>query len=50
MTKKDFALIASVLNHTVHSSHEDRCIAMANSLAKTNPRFDRQKFMEACGL
>ena len=65
MTKKDYELIASVIaTNYLHShlwSNEDKregaetaveCIAedMADMLAADNLRFDRNRFLRACGL
>jgi len=53
MTKKDFQLIADVLK--AHgTSPMNRCVvqdivvSFANELAKTNPRFNAQLFINAC--
>ena len=55
MTRKDFTLIANVLN-----AHHNQpgpvpvftvqaiAVSLANELAKTNPRFNTQLFVEAC--
>ena len=50
MTKKDFELIARVVryfrsrNLVIPGLGE----AFADELVKTNPRFDRERFLEAC--
>ena len=57
MTRKDFQLIADVIKGQLSqtlSGHEIarlRALAndMANALATTNPNFDRDKFLAACG-
>lgn len=56
MTRKDFQLIADVLAGdsfaTEGRGQAHRVIvanAFADALATTNPRFDRAKFMAACG-
>ena len=51
MTKKDFELIASALRR-LGAGHawKDTCLAMADALANTNPRFDRARFLAACGV
>jgi hypothetical protein len=53
MTKKDFQLIANVLK--AHGdSPMNRCVikelavSFASELAKVNPRFNAQRFVEAC--
>ena len=57
MTHKDFQLIADVLQHAdAHTSvggQDERTVRwvaelMADSLATTNPRFDRARFLKAC--
>lgn len=59
MTRKDFAGIAAVfkgtkafahLNGQASSAWEYDVAAMADFLATQNPRFDRQKFLDACGF
>ena len=56
MTKKDYVLIAEVLNkfprldYGVESVLEELAEEMADALALTNPRFDRAKFLTACGV
>ena len=56
MTRKDYVVIASALL----SLHREGIIGkriitevaltLANYLKKNNPRFDKSKFVEACGL
>lgn len=59
MTKKDYELIASVLNgayqDAANGTEEDLIFMlesvikpMADELGDTNPRFDRKRFIEAC--
>ena len=56
MTRKDFDLIANVLaechrtsRNRVDQSNVDHVIEeMADALVKTNPRFDRERFVTAC--
>jgi len=48
MTKKDFQLIASVLKDTATYGHWNVVAKMADMLATTNPRFDRENFLKAC--
>ena len=59
MTKKDFQLIAGVLSslctdaaQCFDDEADRRAIAQrfADALGDTNPRFDRAKFLDACGL
>ena len=51
MTRKDFEMIAEVIATSWHGSGElKNAIAckMADALARTNPRFDRARFIAAC--
>jgi hypothetical protein len=55
MTKKDFELIASVLNTYLHRRDDngwetDIVRDMANALRATNKQFNRDKFVRACGV
>jgi len=55
VTKKDFELIAKVVNSLRDygfSGGEADAVAFAFStcLAKTNTRFNRKKFLRACGV
>lgn len=59
MTRKDYVLIADILknNREDFIKGEDgftviEIIAnqMANALEEDNPRFDRARFLEACGV
>ena len=62
MTKKDYKLIASAfqtnINEAVddghHASGRQRVYVLAQTLANTlkadNPRFDYERFLEACGV
>lgn len=57
MTKKDFEAIADVLDDTrpaFKGNDMDRwehmALVFASMLASTNPRFDRARFLKACGL
>lgn len=57
MTKKDYILIAGSLRMTdewtAKAIRRDLfiilCENLANSLQRDNPRFDRKRFLEACG-
>jgi hypothetical protein len=59
MTRKDFVVIASTLDRIrldFDMDGEDtvslRLVAeeLADALARTNDRFDREKFLTACGV
>lgn len=57
MSRQDFELIAEVITG-LFDSYGDRCDvyrnmiaeAFADELADTNPRFDRARFLKACGV
>ena len=54
MTRKDFELIADVLNnyHTGEKAQKDTveqiALTFAQRLQSTNPRFNVQRFVKAC--
>ena len=59
MTRKDYELIASVLRangekdwrgENARETWEEICEELADSLAIDNPRFDRERFLAACGI
>lgn len=58
MTRKDFELIAASLLHTKpdpyclaeYDQYEVTCRHMADSLSQTNDRFDKPRFLKACGV
>lgn len=55
MTQKDYELIARVLSTTKELGYEQPTIYriafdLADALALTNARFDRVKFLKACGV
>jgi hypothetical protein len=63
MTKKDFEMIASTLKSEMperepgnrwsdgaRDEWSTTCLAFASMLASTNPRFDRARFLAACGM
>lgn len=62
MTRKDYELIARTLLECCPSADyglgddkrlslwEMTCGALANALASDNPRFDRDRFLNACGV
>ena len=53
MTRKDFQLIADVLKAS-STSPMNRCVirelavSFASELTKTNPRFNKERFIKAC--
>ena len=61
MTRKDYVMIAQALRTQFELSHDNNeddglcaVINIANDLATAleadNPRFDRERFLEACGV
>jgi len=64
ITKKDFKAIAKIIednaheidgdclvyNHYIVMPRNTLVIELADYFAKQNPNFDRQKFLDACGL
>lgn len=56
MTKKDYELIAKAIRPTHNGYFEldaNACqlvYVLADALQSDNPRFDRTKFLEACGV
>jgi hypothetical protein len=61
MTRKDYKLIAEVLNRATKNWEEFQeenpsvviagiSAMLATQLAQENPRFDRSKFLTACGV
>ena len=53
MTRKDYVMIAEVIATSWHSSAEtkrDLAQNMADALETDNPRFDRDRFLKACGV
>ena len=54
MTKKDYELIASVLKEnswrTTRKTYESLCWRFMAAFAEHNPKFNRSKFLEACGI
>lgn len=63
MTRKDYELIAAELRvaseeayQEIRNFHEARdavrhvALRLADALTTTNPRFDRQRFLTACGF
>jgi hypothetical protein len=58
MTRKDYVLLAEALASVRPSVHDTRqsdvhmrdCRAVAEALARENERFDRARFLKACGI
>jgi hypothetical protein len=56
MTRKDFELIAGVIKtqrekmHNETETVDEVALAMAEALEDTNPRFNRETFLTACGV
>lgn len=58
MTKKDFELIANAMRSNTYEGmdnlryaiHSDYCRTLATELSLKHPRFDRDKFLTACGV
>lgn len=63
MTRKDYVLIAQALKAHApevsaytqyadgfNTAHAKIAAKLADSLARDNPRFDRARFLEACGV
>jgi hypothetical protein len=61
MTRKDYELIAGILNNSIYTANkfkeeqgkswvEHIALEFADSLGTTNPRFDRDIFLTACGV
>lgn len=51
MSKKDFELIADIINNSVISNPVDKidlATDFADRLAQTNPRFQKDRFLVAC--
>ena len=55
MTRKDFELIADTLSDLAEECPDHRfaftlaATAFSRNVAKTNPRFDHGRFLQACG-
>jgi hypothetical protein len=54
MTKKDFELIAGAIKEITANDYpqdrKDKAQMFASVLAKTNERFDSEKFLKFCGV
>ena len=48
MTRCHFAFIASLIA-SLPNGRAEVAVAFADQLAQTNPRFDRNRFLAACG-
>ena len=56
MTRRDFELIAGVIRYVAELKTTDKntlyliAYGLATELGKNNSRFDKPRFMEACGV
>lgn len=53
MSRKDYELIARIIDELPTGDEVDRLIIakeFAWALAHENPRFDRERFLKACGV
>jgi len=54
MTKKDFELLAKMVKEITADNYPqdraDKAGLFADALALTNPRFNREMFLTACGV
>jgi hypothetical protein len=59
MTRKDYELIASVIARRVDSAGDEFTelnaitkvgVSLSAEFQRQNPRFDRERFLKACGL
>jgi len=57
MTRKDYVMLAEVINRSATASTESSFIDfarmaedLATELKNDNPRFDRDRFLTACGV
>ena len=59
MHRKDYALIADALRRARYAAandvgalvgNSDAALELADALKRDNPRFDRAKFLAACGI
>ena len=56
MTRKDFEMIAATLKASRMDGEEasaqwcTACHAFAEMCSRTNPRFNRSRFLKACGM
>jgi hypothetical protein len=53
MTKKDFELIAATIAKAFNADRENlehAAFVFEDALSATNPKFDRERFLRACGI
>ena len=53
MTRKDYVMIAEIVATSWHASQgskADMAYRFAEALGADNPRFDRARFLTACGV
>lgn len=57
MTRKDYQLIADIFANIVEDFGQGEPVQpsliaeeLSDALAKDNPRFDRERFLKACGV
>jgi hypothetical protein len=52
MTKKHYEAIASIIEYYAHDTTVYNALAnrLADYFAQDNPKFDRQRFLKACGI
>lgn len=54
MNRKDYELIAGAIKFYHFGAHaivlDHLAIALAHEMGKTNPKFDKDKFLEECGI
>ncbi len=50
MTRQHFTLIAEVISSSKPSEATQMAHAFADKLRETNSRFNRERFLEACGV
>lgn len=54
LTRKDFKAVAEIIRSNrrdgVESTLDNAAYELADYFATQNPRFDRSRFMQACGL
>ena len=52
LTRKDFQAIADIIRENRKCMNAEKHIAemFADYLATKNPKFDREKFLKACGI
>ena len=51
MTRKDFVLVAQTISHIKNvDKRKEMAELNATAFARSNPRFDRSKFLAACNV